>query len=84
MSNHEGKWSGTFQWWDVYPPGEIKVLDKEDLGYYESTYTHQFNYLREKGWVREGGKWLSPDRARSFSKVVDAYNYQRYFIEVLR
>lgn len=83
-TNNEGKWSGTFQWWDKYPPSEIKVLVREDLSFdYESSYTHQFNYVREKGWVREDKHWLSPDRTRRFKKVEDAYNYQRYFIEVL-
>ena len=80
----ETKWSGTFQWWDTYPPGDIKVLSKEDLGNeYESTYTHMYNYIREKNWTRESKKWKSPDGSRSFNKILDAYNYQKVFVEQL-
>ena len=78
----ESKWSGTFQWWDTHPPGEVKVLDNSEYKY-ESTYTHMFNYIRDKKWYRDNKKWVSPDGTRSFFKILDAYNYQRIFIEQL-
>ena len=83
MSN-ESKWSSTFQWWDNNPPGEVIQIPVSELIDYESTYTHMFNYLREKGWTREENKWKHSEPDRVFKSVQEAYEYQIYFLETIR
>ena len=70
-----GKWSSTFQWWDEYLPGKVKIINKEvieDEGY-ESTYVRYFNALMDAGWKREGGKWVSPCGEKKFDRIDKAY-----------
>ena len=78
------KWCGTFQWWDTYPPGEVKQIPVSELGDYQSSYTHMYNYLRERGWVRENNKWTHKEKNRTFPNIIQAYEYQIYFLEKVK
>lgn len=71
------KWSGTFQWWEHYPPGEVRKIAKEELNEYQSEYVFCFNYLRDKGWTYSNKKWVSPDGVTEIDKCYEAYTMQK-------
>ena len=72
-----GKWSGTFQWWDQYPPGEVREVAKEELGDYESNYVHCFNYIKDKGWTYKKPWWISPCGNLKIESCYQAYTTQK-------
>ena len=69
----------TFIWWVKYEQGPVKVLNKGELGHYESNYVRCWNYVRDRGWDKIDGKWVSPDRSKKYSTVYEAYNAQKYY-----
>jgi len=69
------------------PPGPVSYLTKEELDEegYQSTYTHMYNLLREKGWIREDGKyWVLPKDGRKYKRIDDAYKHQLFLMELNR
>lgn len=76
-SNVGGKWSGTFQWWDQYPPGEVRKVAVSELNDYQSEYVFCFNYIKEKGWERKNKHWVSPDGKIRTQSCYEAYTIQK-------
>ncbi len=84
MKSKDLKWGQTFNWWMTHPPSEVRNVPKEELGDYQSSYTTWFGYLKEKGWNREGGKWVSPCKTFKFDRIKDAYDCQAYYLEKIK
>lgn len=75
------KWRGTFNWWEEYPPSEVKRVPKEELKDYVSDYNKWYSLLMETKWKRKDGKWVSEDGKWAFDRIKDAYECQRYYLE---
>jgi hypothetical protein len=73
--NRGSKWSGTFQWWDEYPPGKVKKMVASDIPGYESSYVRWFNLLKEYGFEKIDNLWCTPDGMKQFPTAKEAYDY---------
>lgn len=68
----------TFTWWVTYEvDSEVKRLKPEDLIGYESNYVKCWNYLRDTGWEKIKGSWVSKEGMK-FKTVYEAYNSQKF------
>lgn len=69
----------TFNWWVTYEyKSEVRLLNKDDLGSYESNYVRCWNYVRDRGWEKIDNFWISPDGRVKYKTVYEAYNSQKY------
>ena len=84
MTTSYSPWSGTFQWWEKYPPGKVKQIPIKEYANYESSYVRWFNYIKDRGWYREGGEWRHEDDPMKFKRVYDAYQHQKFRDEVIK
>lgn len=50
---------------------------------YQSEYTYMVNYIRERGWRKDGKQWISPRSGNGVATVSIAYRAQTYEDEVL-
>ena len=69
----------TFNEGDFGVCGEVTKVDVAEYSGYQSQYTYMFNYLSDSGWVREGGRWVSPTPPyNSMTSIKVAFDAQRY------
>lgn len=75
-----GVGKSTFTWWVTYEyDAEVRHLSIEDLPEgYQSNYLRCWNYVKEKGWIRETNWWFAPDRSVKYKTVFEAYNSQKF------
>lgn len=68
----------TFVNWVEYEQGEPYSVDIATVKAegYQSTYLTMYNYIRDRGWVRENKKWISPHNGLPYKDVTSAYNSQ--------
>ena len=72
----------TFNEWMRGECGPVKTIEKE--GYpHQSEYVSIYNYLRDKGWERDGNGWVSPRNGRRYTKK-QAVNSQKLWDELDR
>jgi hypothetical protein len=76
--------SHTFNWWFVEKPGEVKMIDVDELKGFESTYMRCFNYIKCRGWYREKGNWCSPDGKYRFNKIEAAFRCCKFYEEIVK
>ena len=68
----------TFDAWRRGECSEVTRLDPEDLSGYQSEYLEKFNFLRDRGWFREGGRWVQPDYPyHTYGDIHRAYSSQK-------
>lgn len=79
------QYPSTFNNWIKETCGEVKRLEKKDLGEdYKSEYVVKYNYLRDRGWRRENNKWISPHPPhRKYKDIAMAYASQNYIENIL-
>ena len=70
----------TFNWWILYDlDSEIKNINPKDLpANYQSSYLKCWNYITDRGWVKENRMWYSPDKSLKFKTVYEAYRSQKF------
>lgn len=73
----------TFHPWRIYEPGDVKVIDKENLGDYQSKYLIYYNFIKDYGWFRKNAKWVSPCGTYEYRNIYEAYRCQRFKNEIL-
>lgn len=70
----------TFDTWRRGECSEVRKLEPEDLGDYQSEYVYKFNYLRDRGWVKKMGWWMSPhEENKAYGDMRHAYSAQKYW-----
>lgn len=52
---------------------DITTLEKEG---YQSTYVQKYNYIRDRGWIRENKKWIDPRNGNPYKDVHTATQAQ--------
>ena len=51
----------------------VNVLEEEG---YQSSYVQKYNYIRDRGWIREDKKWISPNTGMAYKDVHKACEAQ--------
>lgn len=59
-------------------PIEVRYMQPNELGDYQSNYLRCWNYCRDCGWNKVDGMWVSPDGTRKYATVYEAYNSQKF------
>ena len=83
-NTQRSKWSWTFTWWVTTPPGEVKIIPKEEMANYQSEYVTRFTYLVANGWKKEEKKWVSPDNKYKFDSLNAAYQCQKFYDKIIK
>lgn len=50
----------TFDTWRRGQCSEVTHVSLDEAAGYQSEYVYKFNHLRDKGWKRVAGRWVSP------------------------
>ena len=60
-----------------YDQGDPVSIPLSDLNpEYQSSYVTKYNHLRDAGWYRENGKWVSPHTKVSYQSIHVAFQSQ--------
>lgn len=72
------EYPGTFNEWIKESNSEVRLCPPSEVKGYQSEYMRMFTYLREKGWYKEGNRWVSPHNSNIKHKTIkDAYGSQK-------
>ena len=69
----------TFNDWMEGESGEVISVPVEGQDY-QSAYVFKFNYLRDRGWIKRGKRWVRPDPPyTSYGTIHKAYDALLYW-----
>ena len=73
------KYPWTFDSYRMGECSEVRNVPLDEAQGYQSTYVYMFNYLRDRGWEKKLGRWVSPEAPyRTYGNIHLAYGSQKY------